>query len=116
MNTPKQEPRHACNNRRIHLQFDSVLVVAEQMTATENMLEEAEVNFYRPAIFIYCSDGLRLEIETVRCYQYRLSLPGTASASRTNPPGVGDIEAKRRAPPTAVMSSKTYWKVLRQST
>ena len=55
--------QHAGDYRHIHLYFDAVFVMADQVTATKDVLEKTEINFYSPAMLINCSYRLRLKIE-----------------------------------------------------
>ena len=60
-----QTDQHARNDRAVGLDLDALSRSAEQMPAAENLLEEAEEDFDRPAVVVHQRDHLGREGEPV---------------------------------------------------
>jgi hypothetical protein len=65
---------------QIDLQLDAVLVVEEEVPASQQLLEEAEEQFDRPAVLIDQRDDLGRDIQQVRG-DPQLTIAGRAGAS-----------------------------------
>ena len=50
--TCPQADQHARDDRAVDLHFDTVLRMAQQMTAAQRMLENAEKNLNRPSVVV----------------------------------------------------------------
>ena len=66
MGAGPEADQHADDDYAVRLNLDAVLVVAEQMPAAQDVLEESEEDLDRPAILIQHRDRLRRHVQQVR--------------------------------------------------
>ena len=77
-----QADQHASDDRAIRLDLDPLLAAAEQMPATEDVLEEAKEDLDRPTVNVNQCNGFRRHVEQVGTdpQQAVAARPGRAAA------------------------------------
>jgi hypothetical protein len=60
-----QGNQHAGDDRNIHLYFNAISILADQVSTAEDVLEEPEVNLNGPAAFVNCRNRFRRRKKTV---------------------------------------------------